>query len=318
MKNSWLIGSLIVIGSFAVACSSLSVSKFTCDDTDFLWEIQQLNRKEKREDHRQPSILSIHETRQVSRTETRLSCRGEATLSGFLNETFAVSYEAEERDDGTYIGYKIDERYKTVLDELLRQMEATPPSDPRLGVSANDMRHTPEPIPISPSGPTATPRPKYTPTPEHRRDGLSRNQPMPVGMPMDFGSGISVTVESVTENANQIIKRHDALTAPPPREHQFLLVTLEVANVGDEPIDIYMVNELSLVGNSNVSYDGGLSDECWTFPNELDTSRTLFPTGSLSGNICFTVKSSDVDDLVMYYESTSFLGDDEFVYWTLR
>ena len=62
----------------------------------------------------------------------------------------------------------------------------------------------------------------------------------------------------------------------------------------------------------------GFSNECWTFPNELDSSRTLFPDGSLSGNICFTVKASDVDDLVMYYESISFFGDDEFVYWALR
>ena len=164
--------------------------------------------------------------------------------------------------------------------------------------------------------PTTRSEPTYTPTPDFRQYGHSRNQPMPKGKPIEFTDGTAIIIESVTDNANQTIKRHDGLTKPPPSGHQFLLVKIKVSNQGDEPIDIYMVNELSLVGKSNVSYGQGL--ECWTFPNEIDTSRTLFPDGSLSGNICFTVKSSDVDSLVMYYDTFNILGDDEYVYWSLE
>ena len=178
--------------------------------------------------------------------------------------------------------------------------------------------HSASATPADHQNPTPTSRPVPTSTPATQGYGRSRNQPKPIRTPIDLGNGIAISVEDVTKNANQIIKRYDAWTEPPPSGHQFLIVGLQVANVGDEPIDIYTVNELSLVGSSNVSYDQGFSNECWTFPNELDTSRTLFPTGSLSGNICFTVKSSDVDSLVMYYESISFFGDDEFVYWALR
>lgn len=133
---------------------------------------------------------------------------------------------------------------------------------------------------------------------------------------MEFTDGTTIIVESVTENANQIIKRHDAWTEPPPNGHQFLLVNVKVVNNGNEPIDIYTVSQLSLVGKSNVSYDTW--NDCWTFPNEFDTSRTLFPAGSLTGNICFTVKSSDVDSLVMFLEIQSLLGGNEFVYWALK
>ena len=188
-------------------------------------------------------------------------------------------------------------------------------------VTANDVRNTAtrptaNPVPTSRPKPTSTPRPRYTPTPDFRDYGRSRSQPMPKGKPIEFTDGTAITVKSVTQNANQIIKRHDAWTEPPPSGHQFLLVNIEVSNQGDEPIDIYMVNELSLVGKSNVSYDQGF--ECWTFPNELDTSKTLFPGGSLSGNVCFTVKSSDVDALVMYYETFNLLGDNQYVYWAVE
>lgn len=171
-------------------------------------------------------------------------------------------------------------------------------------------------IPAPRPKPTSTPRPRYTPTPDFRDYGRNINQPMPIGLPIGFIDGTTVFVESVTENANQIIRRHDAWTEPPPSGHQFLLVEVKVSNQGDQPIDIYMVNGLSLVGKSKVSYDQG--SDCWTFPNEIDTSRTIFPEGSLTGNICFTVKSSDVDGLVMYYETFNILGDNEFVYWALE
>ena len=166
--------------------------------------------------------------------------------------------------------------------------------------------------------PTPTSRAVPTSTPATQEYGRSRNQPKPIRTPIELDNGISISVENVTENANQIIKRHDAWTEPPPSGHQFLILELKVANVGDEPIDLYPINELSLVGKSNVSYDQGFSNECWTFPNEIDTSRTIFPNGSLSGNICFSVESSDVDSLVMYYESISLFANDEFVYWALE
>ena len=171
-------------------------------------------------------------------------------------------------------------------------------------------------IPTPRPRPTPTFRPRNTPTPDFSKFGNSISQPMPLGMPIEFTDGTAIFVESVTENADQIIRRHDALTEPPPSGHQFLLVELKVSNRGNQPIDIYMLDQLSLVGKSRVSYDQGF--DCWTFPDEIDTSKTIFPDGSLSGNICFTVKSSDLDELVMFYKTFNALGDDTFVYWALE
>ena len=72
-------------------------------------------------------------------------------------------------------------------------------------------------IPTSTPRPTTTPRPRYTPTPDIRDYRSSINQPMPIGLPIGFTDGTTIFVEDVTKNANQIIKRHDAWTEPPPR-----------------------------------------------------------------------------------------------------
>lgn len=218
------------------------------------------------------------------------------------------------------------DRAETIATESIRVSTPTAAS-PHLGslyatVTANDERNTtarpkPESVPTSRPKPTSTPRPRYTPTPDYRNYGRSRSQPMPKGKPIEFTDGAAIIVEGVTENAIQIIKRHDAWTEPPPSGHQFLLVNIEVSNQSDEPIGIYMVNELSLVGKSNVSYEQ-IWDDCWTFPDEFDANKTIFPGGSLSGNICFTVKSSDIHSLVMYYETLNLIGDKQYVYWALE
>ena len=163
---------------------------------------------------------------------------------------------------------------ETIIAESIRT--ATPLAAQR--VATRSAQRISTPIPTYTPHPTVTPGPRYTPTPDYRKYGLSRHQPMPIGRPIEFTDGAAIIVESVTENANQVVKRHDAWTEPPPSGHQFLLVNIIVSNEGDEPIGIYMVNELSLVGKSNVSYDGW--NDCWTFPNEIDTAKTIFPGGS--------------------------------------
>lgn len=112
-----------------------------------------------------------------------------------------------------------------------------------------------------------------------------------------------------------MVRRHDPWITL-ASGHQFFIVTITVVNKGEQPVDMYEVMSLSLVGNSNVSYPQGL--ECWTYPDEIDITKTLFPGGSLTGNLCFSVPSSEVDSLVMYYEPLVFWGTSEIVYWALR
>ena len=304
----FVIGSCVLISAIVFACSSLSVSDLTCDDFDFLQELRQLNSEEKQRDPQHPTLpLFIQDIQETRRTSTRLECRGTAPLP---YEPYTILFFAEDTDKGTYISYQIDTSIPTVQQNT-PNASAVPGSNQSSQLTARPEATTrPEPSPTSRPEPTSTP-----PTQEY---GRNRNQPMPIGKPLELDNGLSISVETVTENANQIIKRHDAWTEPPSSGHQFMLVELKASNVGDEPIDLYPVNGLSLVGKSNVSYDQGFSNECWTFPNEIDTSRTLFPNGSLSGNVCFTVKSSDLDSLVMYYEIISLFSDGEFVYWALK
>ena len=192
-------------------------------------------------------------------------------------------------------------------------------------IPASTTPDTPKPIPtqvvqsvptLLPK-PTSTPRPKYTPTPDFREYGFSINQPMPLGMDIVFDDGTAISVVSMNENANRVVRSHDPFgTASPPRGHQFLIVNIKAINVGEQPIDTHRINSLSLIGKSRVSYEQ--SYDCWVLPNSFDTSRTIFPGGSLSGSLCFAVESSDVEDLIMYYEIEPLFGESEFIYWALK
>ncbi len=165
------------------------------------------------------------------------------------------------------------------------------------------------------SQPTSPPRPSFAPTPDFRDYGSSIDQPMPLGMDIIFDDGSAISVESITEDANHIVKQHDAFTQP-PKGHQFLIVRVQVINVGEQPIETHRVRRFALLGKSRLSY--GRASEYWTFPDEFDTSRTIFPGGALSGNLYFTIESADVEDLIMYYEIEPLFGESEFIYWALK
>ena len=258
-------GLCTLVGAFTAACSSQSVSELSCKDFDFQNQLRELNVEERGKDPQHPVFPMIfQEIQETRRTSSRLDCRGTV---GWPHPPSIFLFSAEETDKGRYISYEIDTT-TPIVQQNAPGTSAAPGSTPSSQSTAR---------------PSPTRRPAPTSTPVTQKNGLSRTQPMPTGKSLELNSGLSISVEAVTENANQIIKRHDAWTEPPSSGHQFMLVELKASNVGDEPIDLYPVNELSLVGNSNVSYDQGFSNECWTFPNEIDTSRTLFRTALFQG-----------------------------------
>ena len=167
-------------------------------------------------------------------------------------------------------------------------------------------------LPTTPPKPTFTPRPTRTPTP----DGSSQQLAAPLGASLGFSSGAAVSVVGTIDNANRAVREHDAFTSP-PEGHQFYIVQVKVENTGNEPIRFGLVRSLAIVGESSIGYKQGL--ECWTYPNEFDTSKTIFPGGEITGNICFTVLTEDVGSFVMYYEIENIFGSTgEFVYWKLK
>ena len=133
----------------------------------------------------------------------------------------------------------------------------------------------------------------------------TRNNPIPLGERFITDDGFSLWVEGVVKDATQIVLDEHPWNEPPSDGNQYFLAQIRVKNDSPEPREFEGYYGLRAVGKSSVEYDTdcGLT----VIPDRFDTSRTIFEGGEISGNICFTVKSSDANSLVMYdkYASTN-------------
>lgn len=176
---------------------------------------------------------------------------------------------------------------------------------------------TPYPLhtstPTQPSGPTNTPVP--TPTPTSAPLGLSRQSPAPIGTAIRLG-GWQLVVNSVMQDATAAVIAENRFNDPPEPGRQFFIANLTATYVGDdESSSLFAEISLSAVGPSNVQYQD-FQDSCGVIPNEIDTFKDVFQGGSITGNICWSVRTTDALALLMYGEE-SFSLDDRRVWWSL-
>lgn len=178
----------------------------------------------------------------------------------------------------------------------------------------------PTPIPANTVSPTLTPHPTLTSPPETKPTsnfGFSIDNPTPRGESVHFYDGITVAVVDVIEDATKIVLEHDrVLNSSPPEDYQYLLVTIEVTNIGKTPTGMFLLSDLSLVGSSGVSHLQGIAGgDCWTYPNELSIEKTIFPGGTITANLCFSIPSAEVGTLIMFGQD---YVSGNFLYWALR
>lgn len=132
--------------------------------------------------------------------------------------------------------------------------------------------------------------------------GASRDNPIPLGAQITTHDGFSLWIEEVTEDAAQIILNENQFNDPPTPGNQFVMIRIKVKNNNPNPDNFSAGSRLRAVGDASVEYRQSGDGSCGVMPNEFESSRDLFQGGELSGNICFSVQSSDVASLVMYDE----------------
>ena len=128
--------------------------------------------------------------------------------------------------------------------------------------------------------------------------GKDRNNPIPFREPGNTDDGFTLWVTDVIEDATQIVLEENEYNDPPPDGHIFMMVKIKAKNTSAEPQSFDPGFWVRAVGQTNVEYD---SFGCGVIPDRFDSSRNLFQDGEISGNICFVVKSADIETLVMYY-----------------
>jgi hypothetical protein len=180
----------------------------------------------------------------------------------------------------------------------------------------------PEPTPTSEPEPTPTeeptPEPEPTETPEPTPTEIptalesDRTDPVLLGDTATIGDW-EVRVINIIPDATDEVMAANQFNDPPEEGHQFFLADVEVTYTGEEYDRFDGRFSLRAVGHEAVAYTT-YYNTCGVIPDELG-DPDVYTGGTISGNVCWQIRSSDAESLVMYYET--WWSDSERVFLAL-
>lgn len=107
-----------------------------------------------------------------------------------------------------------------------------------------------------------------------------------------------VHVEDITPNANAIVANENMFNDPPASGKQFFIARISATFTGSGSDRFDGSYRLRAVGNSAVSYST-FDNSCGVIPEDISDAET-FTGGTVVGNVCWEVQSSDVGSLLMF------------------
>jgi hypothetical protein len=122
-------------------------------------------------------------------------------------------------------------------------------------------------------------------------------------------TGWKVRVNSTVPDGTSQVLAANMFNSPPAAAHQFFLinVTFEYDGPGSASATL-LTGDLKAVGSAGTGYAQGSNDSCGVTPDDLDLTgigKDIFTGASITGNVCFSVLSSDAASLKMYVSSNT-------------
>ena len=135
----------------------------------------------------------------------------------------------------------------------------------------------------------------------------SMGRPWPAGTAVKVVGNWELTIVSVIRDATKSVLAFNPLANKVPEDgYQYVQVGLRFTNVGTEPNAFQPDFRLRLIGSSMVPYDQYYS--CGVIPRNVASggwdllSTRAYPGGTIEGNLCWKVKSSEVASLILIDE----------------
>lgn len=108
----------------------------------------------------------------------------------------------------------------------------------------------------------------------------------------------SVRVISTTPDATDIILAEAGFNTPPRDGRQYFMAELEATYTGADTSNFFLDSSLMAVGDSSVSYDVYTAD-CGFVPDSIGFADDVTTGESVTGNVCWEIRSADANSLVM-------------------
>jgi hypothetical protein len=174
----------------------------------------------------------------------------------------------------------------------------------------------PTPTPLAPvtlpGGTTSAPATAPSPTPGPRSGPGSLAQPFALGAPGSLADGWQVVVTGVTPDAWSGIHSAIPSTIAPASDQRDYIVRVQATFLG-QGTGVFSGMRLALVSGIQTTYDQ-VHNACGTVPDMLPPNLVT-NGGSLRGNVCFTVRASDIDTLTMFDNQST---EADRVYFALK
>lgn len=127
----------------------------------------------------------------------------------------------------------------------------------------------------------------------------TRQRPIPLGAPAEPLSLPSwmITVVSVDQNAWPEVQAENQFNTPPPAGITYVMASVKLTYQGpgeDSPMSV----DLGAVGDSQVIYTP-TQNTCGVVPDNYQRGNRLLSGGSVTGNVCWAVTTSDVSSLLL-------------------
>lgn len=128
--------------------------------------------------------------------------------------------------------------------------------------------------------------------------GSSRESPAPRGAAVRLRNWI-VKVEDVIPDATQMVLAENMFNDPPEPGRQYMLVRITLEYDGERETAVPAIDlSFSLFGNRGVEYST-YDESCGVIPDKLDTWKELMKGGDVTGNLCWSVPTDEVESLVL-------------------
>jgi hypothetical protein len=151
-----------------------------------------------------------------------------------------------------------------------------------------------------------------TPTPTPRTGPGTRQQPFSLGAPGTLADGWQLVVTGVTPDAWSGIHNSIASSVAPAPDQRDYMVRVQATFVG-QGTGVFSAMRLALLSGAQTAYDQ-LHNNCGIVP-DMVPPNLVTSGGSLRGNVCFTVRASDIDSLVLFDNQSA---DQDKLYFALR
>lgn len=129
----------------------------------------------------------------------------------------------------------------------------------------------------------------------------TRDNPLPLGTRIEMGDW-TVAVTEVTLDATEQVLEENRFNDPPVEGRQFVVFTVDATYEGDDSGTAWLDLSWAIVGSAGNTFATGSDDYCGVIPGSLDDTGETFPGGSVSGDVCFSVASDQLDGATIRLE----------------